>query len=254
MVLDAEFKNALQHDYRSFFKSKKTYERLNVPWKRGIIFLGPPGNGKTISLKAIMHEIEDDGIPALYVKTLHYFWGDEQSLKAVFSKARSQAPCILIFEDLDSLINDENRSYFLNEVDGLAENDGILMIGTTNHFDRLDPGMASRPSRFDRKYMFPNPEKVERRAYAVYWQKKLKGADGVKFPDALVDEFADKTKQFSFAFLKEAFISALLRLAADGGDFKDLLLEQVKNLRKELEQEDVAAASDAPSAALLSPI
>lgn len=50
-----------------------------------------------------------------------------------------------------SLINDRNRSFFLNQLDGLEGNDGLLIIGTTNHFERLDPGLSTRPSRFDRK-------------------------------------------------------------------------------------------------------
>ena len=69
----------------------------------------------------------------------------------VFDKARQLAPCVLVLEDLDSLINDKNRSFFLNQLDGLQSNDGLFIIGTTNHFDRLDPGLNSRPSRFDRK-------------------------------------------------------------------------------------------------------
>lgn len=60
----------------------------------------------------------------------------------VFAKAREFAPCYLVFEDLDTIITDEVRSYFLNEVDGLKSNDGIFMIGSTNHLDRLDPGIA----------------------------------------------------------------------------------------------------------------
>jgi transitional endoplasmic reticulum ATPase len=79
------------------------------------------------------------------------YMGEEGSMAVVFSKARQLAPCVLILEDLDSLINDRNRSFFLNQVDGLQGNDGLLIIGTTNHFDRLDPGLSSRPSRFDRK-------------------------------------------------------------------------------------------------------
>ena len=47
--------------------------------------------------------------------------------------ARRTAPCLLLFEDVDSLVKDEVRSYFLNEIDGLENNDGILMIGSTNH-------------------------------------------------------------------------------------------------------------------------
>ncbi len=79
------------------------------------------------------------------------YMGEEGSMAAVFDKARQLAPCVLILEDLDSLINDGNRSFFLNQIDGLQGNDGLLVIGTTNHFDRLDPGLSSRPSRFDRK-------------------------------------------------------------------------------------------------------
>lgn len=72
-------------------------------------------------------------------------------MAAVFNKARQLAPCIVVLEDLDSLINDGNRSFFLNQVDGIEGNDGLLLIGTTNHFERLDPGLSTRPSRFDRK-------------------------------------------------------------------------------------------------------
>jgi SpoVK/Ycf46/Vps4 family AAA+-type ATPase len=72
-------------------------------------------------------------------------------IQTIFEKARQVAPCILVLEDLDSLVNDRNRSYFLNQVDGLEDNNGILIIGTTNYLDRLDPGLSKRPSRFDRK-------------------------------------------------------------------------------------------------------
>ena len=72
-------------------------------------------------------------------------------MATVFSKARQLSPCLIILEDLDSLINDGNRSFFLNQLDGLENNDGLLVIGTTNHFEKLDPGLSSRPSRFDRK-------------------------------------------------------------------------------------------------------
>lgn len=110
-----------------------------------------------------MHESK---VPVLYVKSFHSAcislstdsradfldWaGDEAGIKDIFARARAEAPCLLVLEDLDSLITDMNRSFFLNEVDGIEGNDGLLLIGTTNHFDRLDPALSSRPSRFDRK-------------------------------------------------------------------------------------------------------
>ena len=51
---------------------------------------------------------------------------------------------------------------------------------------------------------FPNPTEGERRDYAVYWQTKLNGTEGIDFPDELLDEFAGKTDKFSFAYMKEA--------------------------------------------------
>jgi len=72
-------------------------------------------------------------------------------MQDVFDKARQLSPCVVVFEDLDSLITDRNRSFFLNQLDGLSGNDGLLIIGTTNHFERLDPALSTRPSRFDRK-------------------------------------------------------------------------------------------------------
>ncbi|KID87294.1 ATP-dependent Zn protease [Metarhizium guizhouense ARSEF 977] len=146
VILDTQMKKDLINDHLYFFQSEDTYRRLKVPWKRGIIYYGPPGNGKTISIKAMMHTLYDmkPEIPTLYVRSLASFMGPEYAIKTIFSKARQFAPCYLVFEDLDSLVSDSVRSYFLNEVDGLKENDGIFMIGSTNHLERLDPGISVR--------------------------------------------------------------------------------------------------------------
>lgn len=71
VILDDDFKKGLREDYTGFLKGRKTYEKLGVPWKRGLIFLGPPGNGKTSALKAIMGEV---GVPSLYVRSLKCKW------------------------------------------------------------------------------------------------------------------------------------------------------------------------------------
>ena len=72
-------------------------------------------------------------IPTLVVKTLAQRSGPQMSVRQIFTKARQTAPCLLLFEDVDSLVTDQVRSYFFNEVDGLEDNEGILMIGSTNH-------------------------------------------------------------------------------------------------------------------------
>ncbi|KAK0927352.1 hypothetical protein LTR91_003840 [Friedmanniomyces endolithicus] len=223
VILDEGMKKAIISDVENFFDSRETYERLKVAWKRGIIYYGPPGNGKTISIKAMMNSLYKRKIPAptLYVKTLNGFGGPEYSINQVFSLARRTAPCYLIFEDLDSIINESVRSYFLNAVDGIEKNDGILMVGSTNHLDRLDPGLAKRPSRFDRKYLFPNPNFEEREKYMVYWQHKLSDNHDLEFPDKLCPAVAKITNGFSFAYLQEAMVASLLAIARDQDGFSE---------------------------------
>jgi transitional endoplasmic reticulum ATPase len=99
------------------------------------------------------------------------------------------------------------------------------MVGSTNHLERLDPGISKRPSRFDRKYLFSNPKLEQRVMYAQFWREKLstnpetseKKADDlipqVDFPEELCKEVAKITEDFSFAYMQEAFVSTLLQLA-----------------------------------------
>ncbi len=157
---------------------------------------------------------KDPSIEMLYVKTFSSFFGPEFSIMSIFQKARQMAPCMLIFEDIDSMVTIPIRSYFLNAVDGLESNNGILMIGSTNHLERLDPGIAKRPSRFDRKYFFALPTRDERVQYCEYWRNKLKNNKKIEFPQALCGMIADITDDFSFAYMKEAFVAALLAIVA----------------------------------------
>lgn len=214
VILDPTMKATLINDVQNFFDSKPLYEEYAVPWKRGIILHGTPGCGKTISIKALMNNLDKRETPvaSLYVKTLHNCRGLHYSIREIFEKAREMAPCMLIFEDLDSLVVDKVRSYFLNEVDGLEDNNGILMIGSTNHLDRLDPGIAKRPSRFDRKYHFKIPGTRERVLYCEYWKKKLERNSNIDFDPKICTVVAELTDGFSFAYLKELFVQTLLTI------------------------------------------
>ena len=75
------------------------------------------------------------------VKSLEGCHGPHYSVREIFVKARQMAPCLLVFEDLDSLVTDRVKSFFLNEVDGLESNDGIMMIGSTNYRKSPIPGL-----------------------------------------------------------------------------------------------------------------
>ena len=256
VILDSDMKTSIQNDVSRFFASREQYAKYKVPWKRGLIFHGPPGNGKTVSIKAIMHTLYNMStpVPTLYVKTLASWAGPESALKEIFDKARAEAPCLLVFEDLDSLIVPGVRSYFLNQVDGLQLNQGILMIGSTNHLDLLDPGIAKRPSRFDRKYLFPDPNREQRQMYCAYWRAKLADNTDIEYPEKLVGAIANITEGFSFAYIQEAFVASLLQIAREvedeeevmgGKKDKDLdgyrlwrvMKKQVRILREEMDAE-----------------
>ncbi len=211
LVLSGTLKETIRTDFQQFLNARLRYESLGVAWRRGALFIGPPGNGKTHCVRALVKELH---IPSLYVQSLsHRHYTSEDLLRSVFERARQLRPCVLIFEDLDALVNEENRSFFLNQLDGFEKNVGMLVLATTNHPERIDPAIVDRPSRFDRKYHFDLPTIVERRTYLTFWQHRL--ADETSWTAQHVDELVDRTEGFSFAYLKELVVSSLLRWMHD---------------------------------------
>ncbi|KAI4185063.1 MAG: hypothetical protein LQ348_004430 [Seirophora lacunosa] len=221
VILNERMKKRITGLMHKFFDSRDIYKNLGVPWKRGVIFHGPAGNGKTISIKALMNSLfRSDGlsVPSLYVKSATSTY----SIRRVFQQARYMSPCLLIFEDIDTVVTNSTRSYFFNEVDGLENNDGIFMVASTNHLDKVDKGLSSRPSRFDRKYLFPLPSEEERTLYCQYWRRRLKERKvDIEFPMKICPAAALITDGFSFAYLQEAFVATLLAIAGRRAEIFD---------------------------------
>jgi hypothetical protein len=242
LVLHGSLKRQIQDDLAHFFASRELYEEYRVPWKRGILFIGPPGNGKTHAVKALINSLRQ---PCLYVKSFKSeFQTDHDSIRAVFRRARQTAPCLLVLEDLDSLINGQNRSFFLNELDGFAANAGIATLATTNHPERLDPAILNRPSRFDRKYPFELPGPAERVSYIRLWNDSLQPALRLAEPEIV--ELAAAIEGFSFAYVKELFLSASMRWIAspEPGGMPLIMMAQAGALR-----EQMSSASEEPARA-----
>ncbi|MBW4616781.1 MAG: ATP-binding protein [Desmonostoc vinosum HA7617-LM4] len=232
LILHGNLKQDIHDDLINFFASGETYADYGVPWKRGILFIGSPGNGKTHTIKALINQMQQS---CLYVKSFKSEYDtDSENIRKVFKQARQSAPCILVLEDIDSLLNDENRSFFLNELDGFALNEGIFTIATTNHPERLDAAICDRPSRFDRKYHFELPDIADRQAYVTLWNHKLK--DVMRLSDEAVNQIVALTDGFSFAYLKELFFSSMIRWMREmeTGTMEKIMLAQVATLREQM--------------------
>jgi SpoVK/Ycf46/Vps4 family AAA+-type ATPase len=233
LVLAPGLKSELQQDFGKFLESRADFERFGIPWKRGVLFHGLPGNGKTHTLKALINWLK---IPCLYVKSFKgdRYSSEHQLISNVFRRARDTTPCLLVLEDLDSLVNDENRSFFLNELDGFAANTGIVIIATTNHPERLDPAILNRPSRFDRKYEFALPDLAERRAYAGLWSER--SPEELRLSEEDLEQIAEQTGGFSFAYLKELWLSSMMRWMElqRPGSMGSIMQEQTAVLREQM--------------------
>jgi SpoVK/Ycf46/Vps4 family AAA+-type ATPase len=187
-----------------FFKSRERYRSLGIPYRRGFLFTGPPGCGKTLTLKAMASTIE-----ATFITVLTRARVREGEVEYAFHLASKNVPAVLLFEDLDKLVNQSeflSLSYFLNILDGLKVLDGVLVIATSNDPGKLDPALLHRPSRFDRVWKFPLPQYEQRLALL-----ERKGA--FWFSKAALEEAAHHSNGFSMAYVQEIIVNALLECA-----------------------------------------
>ncbi|HKZ02173.1 MAG TPA: ATP-binding protein [Pyrinomonadaceae bacterium] len=232
IVLHDTLKKEIQDDFAQFFLSRDVYERYRIPWKRGVLFIGPPGNGKTHTLKALVNQLQK---PCLYVKGFKSEYAtDQENLALVFARARMTTPCLVVMEDLDSMIDDKSRAFFLNELDRFEANTGVVILATTNHPDRLDPAILDRPSRFDRKYYFDLPAEAERSAYVAFWNAQLQPE--LRLTETVAPAVVEQTQGFSFAYMKELFLSSMMQWMTREGDVSmdEIILGQAVQLRKQI--------------------
>jgi transitional endoplasmic reticulum ATPase len=183
---------------------------------RGVLLNGPPGCGKTLMAKAVATESEANFLsikgPALLSK---YVGESEKAVRETFRKARQAAPCIVFFDEIDSLVPTRSGggmdqrvtervvSQFLAELDGIEELTGVLILAATNRMDLIDPALL-RPGRFDMLVDVPMPDKSARREiFAVHLRGKPV-ADEVD-----LDDLAARSESLS-----GADIQAICNLAA----------------------------------------
>ncbi|MGA2498561.1 MAG: AAA family ATPase, partial [Tepidisphaeraceae bacterium] len=149
LVLPQAIRQRVEADIVGFFGENVAtlYRALRVPYRRGVLLYGPPGNGKTSLIRHIGAALPK--IPVLVSRPCSTF--DSDDLQSIVDRWVQQAPAILVIEDLDWLLSLVNISRFLNMIDGVESRatGGLLLTATTNHPEALDPAINNRPGRFD---------------------------------------------------------------------------------------------------------
>ena len=240
LVLPDDLRKRIDRDVVSFFSPDVAalYRDLKVPYRRGVLLHGPPGNGKTSLIRLVGARLPE--VPILVLRPAHQF--DSDDLQTVIERWTDQAPAVLVIEDLNWLLKEVNVSTFLNLLDGIetvvapdiddlggeatgAGGGGLLLIATTNHPDQLDPAINNRPGRFDVTIEIANPDAAMRLEFLT---RKLPGIER-----RVVDELADGSEGLSFAHLQELLRQSGLLALADGrgGRTADDLRAALKTLR-----------------------
>jgi transitional endoplasmic reticulum ATPase len=185
----------------------------------GVLLYGPPGCGKTLLSRATAGEIQANFLSIGIHQILDLYLGNsEKNLHHLFELARTHAPAVLFFDEVDALAADRNDlkrsagrtliNQFLAEMDGaVGSNEGLLILGATNAPWHLDPAFR-RPGRFDRILFVPPPDETARRSVieVMAKDKPIHKLD--------VAAVAKRTKDFSGADLKAVFDIAIERSLA----------------------------------------
>lgn len=217
LYLPPDLKKDIKGSIEGFLGAKKLYEKKKIPWKRGMLFWGSPGCGKTTAIRTIISNYD---VKPVTVHTSTQT--NDDTITEAFEYAQEQEPGLLYFEDLDTLLSTTvSISHFLNLLDGVYTRNGILVIATANDLGKLKESVTDRPSRFDRKWEIPIPDQEMSLAYLKNWFGESLGAQN--YNELVKHSVSNK---FSYAYLKELYLTSAYHAIAGGRE--DPNIEDVK--------------------------
>ncbi|NGM69308.1 CDC48 family AAA ATPase [Natronolimnobius sp. AArcel1] len=163
----------------------EVFEQMDMQAAKGVLMYGPPGTGKTLLAKAVANEAQSNFISIKGPELLNKYVGEsEKGVREVFEKARSNAPTVIFFDEIDSIAGERGQgqtdsgvgervvSQLLTELDGLEELEDVVVIATTNRPDLIDSALL-RPGRLDRHVHVPVPDEDGRkRIFEVHTRNK----------------------------------------------------------------------------------
>lgn len=230
------------------------FERFGMSPSRGVLFYGPPGCGKTQLAKAIANECQANFISIKGPELLTMWVGESESnVRDIFAKARAAAPCVLFFDELDSIavkrgssagdsgVGDRVINQLLTEMDGVGAKKNVFVIGATNRPDILDPAIM-RPGRLDQLMFVPMPDYQSRLSILRANLRKTpihKDVD-LEFIAANTDKFtgADLTEICNRA-VKFAIGDEIAKAKEIEEIKKDMSVEEIEEYEKQLVENEV---------------
>jgi transitional endoplasmic reticulum ATPase len=222
-------KNELEQSVEWPLKKPEVFKRMGIKPPRGILLYGPPGCGKTLLARAVATESEANFISVKGPEIFSKWVGEsEKAIREVFRKARTAAPAIIFFDELDSIIPRRGAGYtdsgatervisqLLTEMDGIESLQNVVVIAATNRPDILDPAVM-RPGRFDRLIDVPAPD-----AKALMQIFKIHARDMPLSKDVDLQEIAEKARGYSGADVEALCREAAMNALRDSIDSKEV--------------------------------
>lgn len=228
-------KRELQETVQYPVEHPEKFEKFGMQPSKGVLFYGPPGCGKTLLAKAIANECQANFISIKGPELLTMWFGESESnVREVFDKARQASPCVLFFDELDSIARargsgggdgggagDRVINQILTEIDGVGVRKNVFVIGATNRPDILDPAIM-RPGRLDQLVYIPLPDRKSR---IQIFKATLRKSPLSKEID--IEALARATSGFSGADITEICQRAC-KFAIRESIYKDIELEKAK--------------------------
>jgi hypothetical protein len=211
IILEDAVRSLIERNVIDFHRRRDQLVKLGVPRKRGLLLYGPPGNGKTYTCKYLAGALSD-------ATTIFAAGTALVQIRTIFNVARLFQPSLIVMEDIDLVYSDRQINPYspqlgslMDELDGAADEDNLIVMLTTNSIERVESAIKDRPGRVSQCVEIPNPGPELRRMYL----KTLLG----KFDDSGVDygQLVKLTDGASHAFIKE-FVYRSVQIASERGD------------------------------------